>query len=146
MILPILIGKNLNKRFNDETMKKEFIQKQKEKLEKNKKALQEELSSFAEKNPRIKGDWKSRFPEFDGSETGGSRLEVASDEVEEYLSRLPIEHSLELKLRDTNLALKKIKTGKYGKCGKCSKNIDQNRLEVCPEARFCAKCHPNSNE
>ena len=127
-------------------MKKDFIQKQKEKLEENKKALHEELSRFAEKNPKIKGDWKSHFPEFDGSETGGSRLEVASDEVEEYLNRLPVEHSMELKLRNINLALKKIRAGKYGKCDKCKKNIALNRLEACPEAQFCLKCQPPNNQ
>ena len=73
-------------------MKKEFVEKQKEKLEKSKKALQKELSRFAEKNPKIKGDWKSKFPEFDGSEIGSARLEVASDEVEEYLSPQALEN------------------------------------------------------
>lgn len=125
-------------------MKKEFIQKQKEKLEENKKALHEELSRFAEKDPKIKGNWKSRFPEFDGSETGGSRLEVASDEVEEYLSRLPVEYSMELRLQKIELALKKIRSGKYGKCEKCGKNIAQDRLQACPEAHFCVKCQPKS--
>jgi len=121
-------------------MKKEFIQKQKEKLEENKKVLHEELSLFAEKDPKIKGNWKSRFPEFSDSEIGNSRLEVASDEVEEYLNRLPVEHSMELRLQDIDLALKKIRTKKYGKCEKCGKNIALDRLEACPEARFCVKC------
>ena len=123
-------------------MKKEFIQKQKQELEKNKKALNKELSLFAEKDPKIKGNWKSKFPEFGDSEIGSSRLEVASDEVEEYLSRLPVEHSMELRLQDIALALKKIRTNKYGKCEKCGKNIAINRLEACPEARFCVKCEP----
>ena len=122
-------------------MKKEFIQKQKEKLEENKKALQKELSSFAKKNPKNKDDWESKFPEFSASEIGSSRLEVSQDEIEEYLTRLPVEHSLELRLQDVNLALKKIKANKYGKCEKCGKMIGLKRLEVCPEARFCMKCH-----
>ncbi|MEA3453203.1 MAG: hypothetical protein U9Q96_02640 [Patescibacteria group bacterium] len=121
-------------------MKKEFIEKQKETLEENKKALIKELSLFAEKDPKIKGNWKSKFPEFSDSEIGGSRLEVASDEVEEYLSRLSIEHSMELRLRDIDLALKKIRTNKYGKCGKCGKGISMDRLKACPEAQLCLKC------
>jgi len=123
-------------------MKKEFIERQKEKLEEKKKALQKELSRFATKDPKIKNNWKSDFPEFDGSETGGSRLEIAQDEVEEYLTRLPVEHSMEIRLQNINLALEKIKTGKYGKCEKCKKNIAQKRLEACPEARFCINCEP----
>lgn len=123
-------------------MNKNLIVKQKEKLEENKKALHKELSLFAEKDPKIKGNWKSRFPEFDDSETGGSRLETAQDEVEEYLNRLPVECSMELKLQNIELALKKIGKGKYGKCEKCGKDIAQNRLKACPEAQFCVKCQP----
>ncbi len=125
-------------------MKKEFIQKQKEKLEENKKMLLKELSRFAEEDTKIEGNWKSKFPEFDGSEIGDSRLEVAQDEVEEYLNRLPIEHSLEIKLQNINLSLKKINKNTYGKCEKCHKKISQERLRACPEARFCVKCEPKS--
>ncbi len=123
-------------------MKKEFIQKQKARLEDSKKALEKELSVFAKENPKIKGDWKARFPQFDSAETGGSQLEIASDEVEEYLNLLPIEHSLELKLEKIDLALKKIRANRYGKCSKCGKNIALERLEACPEALFCIKCQP----
>ncbi len=71
---------------------------------------------------------------------GSSALEEASDEVEEYITRLPLEHSLELRLRDINEALEKIKKGKYGKCEQCGKNIPQERLRVSPEAKKCMKC------
>lgn len=115
------------------------MQNFKEKLEAEKKILEEELSRFAKKDPQLKEDWDSTFPKFDG-EIGGSALETAADEVEEYESRLPIEYSLETRLRDINLALGKIKNGQYGVCEKCNKKIDENRLKVCPEARLCLKC------
>ncbi|MCD5396437.1 MAG: TraR/DksA C4-type zinc finger protein [Candidatus Pacebacteria bacterium] len=118
----------------------EFLEKQREKLKTLKKEIEEQLLSFAKKDKKIKENWKSNFPEFDGSETGGSRLEVAQDEVEEYLNRLPLEYLLELKLRDINLALKKIKKGEYGICEKCKKKIPKSRLKIQPEARFCLKC------
>ena len=118
----------------------EFLEKQREKLKTLKKEIEEQLLSFAKKDKKIKENWKSNFPEFDGSETGGSRLEVAQDEVEEYLNRLPLEYLLELKLRDINLALKKIKRGGYGICEKCKKKIPKSRLKIQPEARFCLKC------
>jgi len=60
--------------------------------------------------------------------------------VEEYGSRLSVEHSMELKLRDINAALENIKNEKYGKCEDCGKDIDEKRLEVNPAARFCMKC------
>jgi RNA polymerase-binding transcription factor DksA len=43
-------------------------------------------------------------------------------------------------LRDINLALEKIKKGNYGICEKCGKEIEIDRLEAIPEARFCKNC------
>ncbi|MCD6489235.1 MAG: TraR/DksA C4-type zinc finger protein, partial [Thermodesulfobacterium sp.] len=51
-----------------------------------------------------------------------------------------IEYTLELKLRNINLALKKIKEGKYGICEKCHKPIEIERLKARPEAKLCMKC------
>jgi RNA polymerase-binding transcription factor DksA len=121
-------------------MDKSFLKKQEEKLKELKKQLEAQLGSFAKKDEHVKDNWKSDFPSFDGSETGGSKLETAQDEVEEYLNRLPIEHTLEIKLRDINLALERIKKNQYGKCEKCGRDIPVKRLRVCPEARFCLKC------
>lgn len=124
-------------------MKKAFIEKQKQRLEQEKIALEKELESFAKKDPEMEGNWNSKFPEFNSSETGGSRLEIAQDEVEEYLKRLPLEQAMEIKLQNIEKALKKISQNKYGKCEKCNKNIDQKRLEVHPSARYCTKCPPD---
>ncbi|MCD6429084.1 TraR/DksA C4-type zinc finger protein [bacterium] len=121
-------------------MDKKFLEKQEEKLKKLKKEVEKQLSEFATKDERVDDNWKSKFPEFDGTETGGSRLEIAQDEVEEYLNRLPIEYVLELKLRDINLALKKIKNGTYGICKNCGRKISKERLEIYPEAQVCLKC------
>lgn len=121
-----------------------MIQKLKQKLEEERKTLEKELESFAKRDPHLKGDWDSKYPHFDG-EAGGAILEKGADEVEEYLSRLPIEFNLELRLRDVNLALEKINRPrqglpKYGVCEKCGKNIPEKRLMVYPAARFCLKC------
>jgi len=116
-------------------IKKLFIKKIKEKLEKGKVSIEEQLQSFAKKDKKLAGDWETRFPKFNGG-----NLEEEADEVEEYEALLPIEFALENKLKDTNLALEKIKRGEYGKCEKCQKEISRQRLQVCPEARFCLKC------
>lgn len=105
----------------------------KEKLEQEKAAIEKQLATFANKDPKLKGDWDSRFPKFDGN------IEEAADEVEEYGSRLPVEFSLETRLRDVNIALEKLEKGEYGKCEKCAKAIEKERLEVHPAARFCMK-------
>jgi len=36
-----------------------------------------------------------------------------------------------------NIALEKLAKGKYGKCEKCGKEIEKERLEIHPAARFC---------
>lgn len=113
-----------------------FLQEVKEKLEKNKDALEKQLQAFADADKNLKGDWDTRFPEFNH----GGNLEEAADEVEEYEAKLPIEHNLELRLKDTNLALKKLGQGTYGKCEKCGKDVPQERLKIYPEAQFCLSC------
>ncbi len=44
------------------------------------------------------------------------------------------------KLNDIKLALKKIDNGTYGVCENCKKEINPERLEVMPAARFCMEC------
>jgi RNA polymerase-binding transcription factor DksA len=106
----------------------------KERLKKERAALEKQLETFATRDPKLKGDWDTRFPDFDGS------MEEAADEVEEYASRLPVEFSLETRIKDINLALEKLERGKYGKCENCGRKIDGKRLEIHPAARTCMKC------
>jgi RNA polymerase-binding transcription factor DksA len=115
------------------------LKKIKERLESERKTIEEELQRFAEKDKKLKDDWDTKFPKFDSS-FGGQQPEDAALEVEEYVSKLPIEYSLEIRLRDINNALDKIKKGNYGKCEKCGKKISKERLEIAPEARFCQNC------
>ncbi len=120
-------------------MNKKLLQQLKQKLEKKKEAVKKELRSFAKEDKKPEGDWDTRFPRLD-RETGGSSLEKAADEVEEYEALLPVEFSLEKKLQDINLVLEKIKKGKYGICEKCEKSISIERLKAFPAARTCKKC------
>jgi len=130
---------------------KKLLEELKQNLEKEKVTIEEELKKFAKKDEKLKGDWDTRFPKWDGSEVGSAALEKAADEVEEYNILLPIEYNLELKLKNIDLALEKIKKGKprtkkglvrgkYGICERCGKEIDEKRLKISPEARFCLKC------
>ncbi len=116
-------------------MTKKLLQELKEKLEKEKGALEKELKGFAKKDVKPKGDWDTRYPKFNG---GG--LEEEADEVQEYEKLLSVEYSLELRLKNVDSALEKIKKGKYEKCENCGKKISIERLKVCPEAKLCMKC------
>ncbi len=121
-------------------LSKKLIKELKEKLEEQKKSLENQLHGFAKKDKNLKGDWDTKFPNFKGASSSSGNLEEAADEVEEYTSLLPIEHALETRLQDTTLALEEIKRGKYGKCENCKKEISVARLKIIPDARTCNKC------
>ncbi len=118
---------------------KKLLKELKEKLEKQKISIETELEKFAKKDGKLKGDWDTKYPHFNGG-TGSQALEDAADQVEEYVTLLPLEHNLELRLQSINLALEKIKKAKYGGCEKCKRKIDEERLKIYPEARRCSKC------
>jgi len=119
------------------SLTKKFLKEQKKKLEKEKKSLEKELKSFAKKDPRLKGNWKTKFPYF-GIKTADPSEE--EDQIEEYETNRAVEHSLELRLQKINNALKKIKEGKYGICINCNKPIKIERLKAYPEADTCMDC------
>ena len=121
-------------------MNKKLIGELKEILEKERTVIEGQLKNIAKKDEKLPGDWDTVFPKYDGGESGGAALEKAADEVEAYSTLLPIEHSLELRLKNIDSALKKIKKGVYGKCEKCQKEIPIDRLKASPESRFCLDC------
>jgi len=107
------------------------------KLEAAKKRLIKDLKFFAKKDPQLKGNWLTRFPFFSSSR---SHKDESAEEIEGYENLLPVEHTLELRLKDIENALVKIKKGNYGLCENCRKKIELNRLKIIPEARLCLKC------
>ena len=120
-------------------MNKEKLKKFGEKLKEAKNYLEEELFKLTKKDKKHDGNWDTKFPEKD-SYTGSQALEDAADQVEEYVNLLPVEYSMELRLKDIDLALQNIKKGTYGKCEKCDKDSREERLEIYPEARYCSEC------
>jgi DnaK suppressor protein len=119
-------------------MEKELLGKFKNSLETEKTELQKQLERFATEDKTIKGNWQAKHK---GAED--TDMEEKADEMEEYDNLLSLEHSLELRLKDVNVALEKITAGGYGACEKCGREIETERLEVCPEARLCMKCNEN---
>ena len=121
-------------------MEKKILNELKEKLEKQHTEIKEQLNRFAKKDENLKHDWDTTFPQMDEGAAGSQQLEEGADEVQEYGNMLPVEHNMELRLRDIESALEKIKNGKYGNCEKCGKKIDEERLMVYPEGRLCQEC------
>ena len=117
-------------------MQKELLEKLKQSLEQEKIAMEKELETFATEDKKNKDNWDAKYPNQENSD-----MEEEADEVEEYENRLSLEHNLESKLKDVNAALEKIKNGSYGKCENCGKDIEEERLLACPEAKLCMECN-----
>ena len=112
-----------------------MIEKTRQRLQEKKKQLEQELSSFATKDPALKGDWDTKYPRVPQGD-----LEDAAGEVEEYSTKLHIEFSLEKQLKEVGGALERIAKGQYGVCENCAKEISEERLLAAPESRHCTEC------
>lgn len=117
-------------------MNKKQIEELKDKLKDSKASLEKTLETFAKKDNLPEGDWDTIFPKNEGS-----GMEDRADEVEEYSSLLPVEHALEVKLKNINDALKKMEENTYGECEKCKEKIPHERLSITPETKTCHKCN-----
>ena len=127
---------------NNSNFSQEFLNNRKVALLSRKTALEEQLSSFAKKDPHQKGNYNTEFPEF------GDQEEDNASEVATFESNLSLEETLEQSLEMINRALAKIENGTYGLCVKCNRPIHKERLEIMPTATRCAKSQTclNNNE
>ncbi len=75
------------------------------------------------------------------SETG--QMADISDDAARTYSRL-LEGELGeqewQKLKQVDLAIKKMEQGEYGVCAQCESSIPEARLEIIPYTEFCAQC------
>ena len=111
-------------------------EKLKEELEKERDIITSELESFATINPVVKGDYKSKFPVTNQSDTSDEK----AHNVEEFEKERGVEQSLELRLKEINEALHKINSGIYGVCNRCKSPIEEKRLQAIPVAKLCVSC------
>jgi DnaK suppressor protein len=103
----------------------------KEKLLRKKETLEKELSSFAERNENLKGDWKTKY------EDVGNAWDDNAQEVTAYATNVSIEHTLEVRLKKIDEALNRIEKDEYGFCNKDRKPIPVDRLKANPESTTC---------
>lgn len=118
-------------------MDKKTLTELTKKLEEEKKLLENDLLQFTDKDKKIPDDYDTRFPNL--WERSSSADENAK-EIETYEGLLAIEYALELRLKEVNEALDKIKNNNYGLCEKCGKNIELTRLKANTAAKTCLKC------
>lgn len=106
----------------------------KEKLEKEKSELENDLSLIANPVNAKAGDYETKF------DIIGEDMEDNAEEVEQYADNLAVEETLEEKLKTVNGALEKIANNRYGFCEICQKPIETERLKVNPSAKTCVTC------
>ncbi len=116
---------------NSSSIDKKILKELEQKLNKQKEMLKKELMAFAEENSKIKGDWKTKYVNV------GSEWDDNAQEVTDYATKIPIEHTLELRLKRINGALEKIKKGAYGLCEIDGEPIPVARLKARPESKYC---------
>src|SRR3989344_1637094 len=104
-------------------------------LEKERDLLTKELETIATPDPRVKDDWDIKHFEWGENQiTSKEELEggESANEVDEDMKNKALSDSLELRLRDVNDALERIKNGIYGICEICKKEIPVERLMANP--------------
>lgn len=62
------------------------------------------------------------------------------NEAEALATDLAAGQALRERLSEIDLALSKIREGKYGICEKCGQSISAKELELIPETRLCENC------
>ena len=108
----------------------------KEKLEAEKKLLEEELAKVGRINPDNPSDWEAT-PGVVDRDTSQADENTVADSIEEYEDNAAIVDTLEKRYNDIKSGLDKIEHGVYGTCQICGKEIETDRLEANPSARTC---------
>lgn len=108
----------------------------KNKLEEEKKLLEEELVKVGRKNPDNLSDWEATETEKDTSQADEN---TTADDIETYEENRAILNTLETRYQDIEKALAKIEDKTYGLCQVCQEEIDVERLEANPSATTCRK-------
>lgn len=103
---------------------KKHLQQFKKQLAEEKKELEEELKKH------------STVPDF-GS---GADADQESGESQAFGSQLSVSLTFKNRLADIDLALNKIKEGKYGVCEQCRQEISLEVLKISPESKLCQRC------
>lgn len=107
----------------------------KEKLEKERDILLEELQSIGKFDPET-GDWEAVPQEQFAPEADKNDM---ADRYEDFEARSSMLNTLEPRLNSVLKALKGLSRESFGKCEVCKKDIETARMEANPSAQTCKK-------
>ncbi len=107
-------------------------------LEKEQGLLISELKTIATPDPNLKDNWDVKHFEWSEDQiTSEEALESdeSVNESDEDMKNKALSDHLELRLKEVNDALKRVKDGTYGICDVCQKPIPLERLKANPAAK-----------
>lgn len=107
----------------------------KDKLEKERDVLLEELRGIGKLDPET-GEWEAIPAE---QSTPATDQNDMADRFEDFEARSSMMKTLEPRLHNILKALKGLNRESFGKCEVCKKDIEMSRLEANPAARTCKK-------
>ena len=107
----------------------------KEKLEKERDELLEELKDMGKFNEET-GEWETTPEEQDYPDTDENDK---ADRFKDFEAKSSTMKTLEPRLKNILKALKGINRESFGRCDVCKKDIEMSRLEANPAARTCKK-------
>lgn len=107
----------------------------KEKLEKEKNLLLEQMKDMGKLNSET-NEWEAipeelEFPQSDQNDM--------ADRFENFEARSSMMKTLQPRLADILKALKNLNRESFGKCEVCKKDIEMTRLEANPAAKTCKR-------
>ena len=105
----------------------------KDKLEKERDTLLDELRDMGKLNPET-DEWEATPETLDFPESDQNDM---ADRFEDFEARSSMIKTLEPRLNNILKALKKLNRESFGKCEVCKKDIENARLEANPAARTC---------
>ena len=106
---------------------------QKERLEKERKEILEELKKISIKDKNGKYTAEEVIKNLDDV----NDLEDNAIELAEFDNNFTLTVELQNQLEKVENALEKIENGNYGKCDVCGEEIEEKRLMVLPSADTC---------
>jgi len=107
----------------------------KEKLEKERDLLVEQMKDMGKLNPAT-GEWEATPDERDYQESDQNDM---ADRFEDFEERSSMIRDLGTRLNNILSSLKNINKVGFGKCEVCEKDIELSRLEANPAAKTCKK-------